>query len=437
MSLPENELHHNGLRVIRSEREQAFIEARNMVLAEAKLVKAQLHTTDQDVTRAVGQIMERVSERFSELDIEELQKIRNTVVFTMSNLPKEAIREELGLDNNMSLTPRQFKRKTFADILALPTKGYAVEQLIRERATYVLYGPSEAGKSLFNNNLVMSFLTETPFLGKYEVKGGPVAYLSGGEGLDAWGDRVRAWLEHYGSPEVKHPFVAYEDAINLSDTKEVMALLMDMVEALGEPPALVIVDTIARHMGGKDDKEGKDAVVFMNNMDLIRNATGAVVIATGHTPKNDPTTIMGSAYYRNNADGTIRLYRREDDIVEMHNEKDKYGPKFEPRELTMLQVGEGVVFHELGVLEERKRREISDAERKVLILLYNTPEGCTPKEIHTVRKVVSQSTWKQGLAKKLLERGWIEDVGAFRYVITDEGRKAIESDARAIHMLRR
>lgn len=75
------------------------------------------------------------------------------------------------------------------------------------------------------------------------------------------------------------------------------------------PPALVIVDTLARAMGEGDENSGPDMGAMIRTLDLIRGETGAHVLVVHHAGKDTSKGARGHSSLRAAVDTEIEVTR--------------------------------------------------------------------------------------------------------------------------------
>src|SRR5690606_33462236 len=109
-----------------------------------------------------------------------------------------------------------------------------------------------------------------------------------------------------------------DEPVSLMNAADVAGFL-DAVEQLGEPPVLVIFDTLARHMIGGDENSTQDMGLIVQAADRIRTATGAAVMYVHHTNKGGELE-RGSIALRGGAD-TMILLKNEDGAITLSCEK--------------------------------------------------------------------------------------------------------------------
>jgi RecA-family ATPase len=123
------------------------------------------------------------------------------------------------------------------------------------------------------------------------VKQGAVLYVAA-EGTHAIRNRVASFRHLYGSNGHSDvPFRVVSRAVNLregSDGRRLRATIDQLAVDKGQPPRLVVIDTLSRSLAGGDENNAGDMTAFVDMVDHIREHTGAHVMLVHHTGK-DPT----------------------------------------------------------------------------------------------------------------------------------------------------
>jgi len=181
-----------------------------------------------------------------------------------------------------------------------------------ERDTFALvFGDPGSGKSFLAIDWACRIATGTPWR-EHGVQAGPVVYIAG-EGQQGFGRRIRAWEQHNGVSLADAPlYVA--PAVAIPEMSQLAELLL-AIESLGDPPALIVLDTLARCFGGGDENATRDMSAFVSACDTIRrqhHCTILVVHHTGHADKNRARGAIAlkaalDAEYRLAKDGSLLL----------------------------------------------------------------------------------------------------------------------------------
>lgn len=198
---------------------------------------------------------------------------------------------------------RPMRLYTLADLAALPPPRWLVDGVLQEDTFAVLFGPSGLGKSVFALDLALTIASDVLWFGA-PVKAGPVAYLAL-EGQRGIAKRVEAW-QHARQVGNLAPRIAFGlEPVNLLDGTEGDRTLA-AIEAMPEPPAMVVVDTMARAMVGGDENSAKDVGLLIANLDRIRAAFACTVLLIHHTG-HDESRARGSTVLRAAADTMLQL----------------------------------------------------------------------------------------------------------------------------------
>ena len=141
---------------------------------------------------------------------------------------------------------------------------------------------------------------------------------------------------------------------------------------------LIVIDTLARVMGGGDENTAPDIADLFRNLDLIRRATGAHVMLIHHSGKDAGRGARGHSSLRAAIDTEIELTRDNFGTITADLSKQRDGPtgyRFAYRllqvELGRDQDGDPVTTCLVEPTEpaEAGRAVVSDAARKALAAL--------------------------------------------------------------------
>jgi len=146
-----------------------------------------------------------------------------------------------------------------------------------------------------------------------------VVYVAG-EGQQGFGRRIRAWSEHNGvslagAPLYVAPAVAIPEASQLAE-------LVLAVESLDEPPALIVLDTLARCFGGGDENATKDMSAFVSACDTVRQRYGCTILVVHHTGHADKNRARGAIALKAALDAEYRLAKTEQLLLTATKMKD-------------------------------------------------------------------------------------------------------------------
>jgi len=212
--------------------------------------------------------------------------------------------EDPGHQGDEQATPGSTGEPDPADILPLLWFGQIevsldardfVQGTLMEEGSAVVYGQSNSGKTFWTTTLALHVAAGLEWHGLRVEQGGVVyCALEGGMGFR---NRVAAWREKMGFGSYQLPFAAIPAAINLlnpaADTDKLIATVKLAAAAMTVPVKLIVVDTLARALGGGNENAPDDMGALVANMDRIRAETHAMVLFVHHSGKDQAKGARG------------------------------------------------------------------------------------------------------------------------------------------------
>ena len=199
----------------------------------------------------------------------------------------------------------------FQDVEPALTGEDFLEGVLIRAAMSVFYGPSNCGKTFFACDLALHVAYGKTWNGR-EVTQGGVIYCAM-EGAHGIRNRVTAWARHYGLEGAPIPFAIIPVALNLQDPEADTSRLIEAIETaaakMGQPVALVVMDTLSRAMAGGNENSPEDMGALVMNSDRIRQATGAHVAWIHHSGKDQAQGARGHSLLRAATDTEIEISR--------------------------------------------------------------------------------------------------------------------------------
>jgi len=221
--------------------------------------------------------------------------------------------------------PPRYHLLDLDELAAKPPPTWLLDSMIVKGGFSCLYGQSGGGKSFLALDWGLSVAYGRPWA-EHQTQPGAVVYIAG-EGTGGLAKRVEAWRAAHGVSDPA-PFYTLPDAVNFLDEGAAAAVLAALTARQDDPPALVIVDTLARSMAGGDENSTRDMSTFIANLDKIRHTTGAAVLVIHHTGKNGGQE-RGSSSLRGGADTMIAL-DSDDGVIRLTCDKQRDAPPFDP-----------------------------------------------------------------------------------------------------------
>lgn len=159
----------------------------------------------------------------------------------------------------------------------------------------MIFGASNSGKTAAALDLVAHVAAGLDYRGR-RTRAGLVVWLAL-EAPDSFANRLAAWLLHHGMSAGDLRLVSVAGALDLRDAGSVRGLLdtLSLIEArMGEPPAAVVIDTLARAMPGADENAGADMGRAVAALDAIQaRFAGVAVLAIHHSGKDSSRGARG------------------------------------------------------------------------------------------------------------------------------------------------
>lgn len=333
------------------------------------------------------------------------------------------------------------------DILA-DTKPiqWLVKGWLEERSLSCLFGPPGVGKSFIAFDLAAAVATGTPWHGCATRKGSVILVV--GEGKAGVGRRLRAWMK--------------ERKIDLSEarlhvtTKPVPMLdaaaayrLVEAIDAViaetGEPPALIVIDTLARNFGDGDENSAKDASAFVAAVDeLLRQRYGAHVMVVHHSG-HEAGRARGSSAFKAAWDqefaatdiaaaGLVKFA-----ATKMKDAEKPTPMEFQLKEIVYDESADGDKIESLVPVKMGNEWDeilVNGKELKITVgwMLDRLVGQYMPSQAQLVEAGASTKAAKSAVAR-LAERGLIAKAGAHnsaQWQITDAGKLLMSRVGRAL-----
>lgn len=263
---------------------------------------------------------------------------------------------KLGVDKAEPARRRKFALLADADMDSLPEPEWLIPNLLTNNAVGMIYGPSRTFKSFIALDLGMSIAAG---LRNWGLDGKPkaVVYVAG-EGPFAIARKRRPAWKTIRQVEGDIPFYLVGEMPHAIMMDEVDELIAQVREA-DVQPALVIIDTMARFMGGLDEASAKDAGTATIALERIKDALGCSVLVLHHTGKDAARGARGSSAMFGNFDAMHEVVRAEGTMaVALHPRKQKDAEEGEPWMFEGKAVSGSLVF---DTIDTARFRELTQA----------------------------------------------------------------------------
>jgi len=181
-------------------------------------------------------------------------------------------------------------RFPFLDVSQLVSDIRPINWLVRDYleldSIALVYGAPGGGKSFMTVDLAASVAMGQPWMG-HKVNQGRVFYIAG-EGHNGLARRFRAWevaREHSLAPG---QLFKSAGAMQVLDEELVIEVANQIAQTCADaPPAMVVIDTLARNFGAGDENSTEDMSRFITHVDRhLRQRFNCCVLIVHHSGHN-------------------------------------------------------------------------------------------------------------------------------------------------------
>ena len=207
---------------------------------------------------------------------------------------------------NSSQKSRKFKL-TRADQIEIRPPDWLLRGMLERDTLAMVFGDPGSGKSFLSIDWACRIATGTPWRG-HAVPGGPVVYIAG-EGQQGFGRRIRAW-EVFNDVKLDGAPLFVAPAVGITDSESLNELVVAIEEQAG-PPALIVLDTLARCFGGGDENSTQDMGLFVAACDDLRKRFGCTVLVVHHSGHSDKNRARGAIALKAALDAEYRMSKTD------------------------------------------------------------------------------------------------------------------------------
>jgi hypothetical protein len=194
------------------------------------------------------------------------------------------------------------------DSLELTEIQWIVDDYIESDSLAQIFGDPGGGKSFVSIDVACCVATGTPWHG-HDVRQGSVFYIAG-EGHNGLARRFKGWELGNGRSLSGAPLFKSHRAAQLYDATEA-AIVAQSIKALtkeaGCEPTLIVIDTLARNMGG-DENSTQDMNAFIQHLDMyLRKPYRCCILVVHHSGAMDKDRSRGSTALRGALDAEYKV----------------------------------------------------------------------------------------------------------------------------------
>jgi AAA domain/Bifunctional DNA primase/polymerase, N-terminal len=340
------------------------------------------------------------------------------------------------------------QRWGFAHIktLGLAPPAWLIKGVLEDNATAIWYGDPASYKTFTVLDMAMHIATGKSWQGKIIKRQGPVAYVAG-EGNNGFGRRIAAWCKYHETDVEEVPLYKSVGATSFSAPAMIQALMDGLSEDM-PAPVLLVIDTMARNLGG-DENSNEDVNRLFHTLDRIRlRIPELAVLIVGHPGLGDPNRPRGASGQTGNVDAQARVVSRGELFTEVTCQKMKDADRFETigLELAIVPLGldeEGDEYSSLVVVPGDGRATLTEeasAGDRVLRLRWVILDAC--REGHVGRPRMAEIAAERGVSfnnneyrqflRQMQIDGLIDLSESSRITVTNQGFAWLERNSDAI-----
>jgi hypothetical protein len=284
----------------------------------------------------------------------------------------------------------------------------------------LFFGPSSAGKSAFMIDLACRVAAGQMLHGRNVLRG-LVIYVAAEAGASCL-SRIMAWKLHYKLEDADLPLVVVPVAIDLSqldkvDVAALVALIKVEATTYGEPPVLVVIDTVRDVLaGGDEDKAAVISELIKVGRHIGQQLGGAHVALIHHIGKDATRGPRGTYVFMASPD--VRAsFERIEDVTRVETEKVRDGQTGVFCGFRCLPVDMGIT-DEWGApitrvvadpcdppVKAAKAGKLTDTEKRALEILHKLITEAGKSVVGNTRVMIPEEQWRAACKEAKLSTG--------------------------------
>ena len=244
----------------------------------------------------------------------------------------------IAVENGLKFAKRQAALFTHLDELKITKPEWLIEGLIEKDTLAMCFGAAGSGKTFCVMDMALCISSGKDYHG-HAVDQGTVFYIAG-EGHSGFARRAAAWKQTHGIKPGEASFFKSNKAVIMSEPESVEVLKAEMAELVEKAgrPRLVVIDTLARSLGGADENAGKDINLFIVACDEIKEEYGCTVLIVHHTGHQNKERSRGASQITAALDHEFRIEAWDETKIILTFTKQKEDAMPEPKAFLMVPV---------------------------------------------------------------------------------------------------
>ncbi|MDC1437576.1 helicase RepA family protein [Planktomarina temperata] len=262
---------------------------------------------------------------------------------------------------------------TLISDVELKDPEYLIDDVIEEKSLIGLIGPSGSGKTFVALDIALSLATGKDYHGFGASKG--LVIMSAGEGHLGIPRRAEAWCKHNGSNLRAASFAITDRAVDLFNEAPLNAFCKEVEEIAKTRgnPKLIIIDTVARHMAGKDENNAKEMGELVQTADKLKHDYQCAVMLVHHTGHNNQDRARGSTAFKGALDTEILVKSLGENDIIVSCEKQKDGPQFDTMQFLKVSVDPSIALEKVAI--SATKNNLTDSQTLAMDAFYEATKG--------------------------------------------------------------
>lgn len=186
---------------------------------------------------------------------------------------------------------------------------WLIPKLLPAEGTGILYGLTGSYKTFVALDWALCLAFGVPGQWDAPPVKHTVLFLAGESSYALRQERVDSWCEKHGLNPDDANLVFVPGVPNYNDT-EGWADIRDGLLELKVTPDLVVIDTLTRQMTGLDENSNNDGKTVLKFNEELAAHYGCMVLAVGHTGKDQSKGLRGAQVFIDNSDAVIYLKKQ-------------------------------------------------------------------------------------------------------------------------------
>ena len=198
-----------------------------------------------------------------------------------------------------------FRAYTAREQLEWPKPTWFIPEVLPQAGTAMLLGASRSYKTFLALDLALSIAHGIPSLLGPVAKAQETLYIAGESPYNVSYSRRPAWFIAHGLEPLDDPMRLMRNLPTILNTG-VAGLIQDL-HTQKLKPKFIVLDTMGKAMAGLNENDARDASIFLNGMERLRDEFDATVLLVHHLGKDAAKGARGSSAFYAGVDTVLNM----------------------------------------------------------------------------------------------------------------------------------